>query len=111
LTTNDPPSDAEAIELRNIVDGLHSRISNLDESMARLSAILEQLRTTRKDAVEHLHRCSSIRYLPDDALGEIFPQAVPDTQRHRTIVEKSPWILGRVYSRWRAVSLSYSALW
>ncbi|KAJ6601029.1 hypothetical protein DFH09DRAFT_554672 [Mycena vulgaris] len=114
LTRNDPPSDAEAAEIRDIMAGLQSRILNIDASMARLLDILEKLRMTRKDAAELLHQSStirSIRCLPDDVLGEIFSQAVPDTQRHRSIVEKSPWILGRVCRRWRAVSISHPTLW
>ncbi|KAJ7671151.1 hypothetical protein B0H17DRAFT_1141592 [Mycena rosella] len=110
LTNNDPPSDAEAIEIRDIMDAAHTRISNLDASMAMLKDILEQLRTTRKAAVEHLRQRSYIRYircLPDDVLGEIFSHAARDKQRSQPI----PWILGHVCRRWRALSVSHPALW
>ncbi|KAJ6601018.1 hypothetical protein DFH09DRAFT_1126505 [Mycena vulgaris] len=114
LTTNNPPSDAEAAGIRDIIDDAHSRISNLDASLAMLDGMLEKLRRTRTDAIEHLHRSSSlisIRCLPDDVLGEIFSHTVPDTQPGQSILDRSPWVLGRVCSRWRAVGLSLSALW
>ncbi|KAJ6601014.1 hypothetical protein DFH09DRAFT_1270882 [Mycena vulgaris] len=114
LTTNNPLSDAEAAGIRDIIDDAHSRISNLDASMAMLEGILEKLRRTRTDSIEHLRRSSSlisIRCLPDDVLGEIFSHTVPDTQPGQSILDRSPWVLGRVCSRWRAVGFSLSSLW
>ncbi|KAJ7439932.1 hypothetical protein FB451DRAFT_142321 [Mycena latifolia] len=113
ITTNAPPSEVDASEIRDIMDASRTCISNLDASIDMLEGTLEKLRKTRKDAIEHLRRSTSVLYmrnLPDDVLGEIFSHTVPDT-KHRRTLDKSPWVLGRVCSRWRAISLSHSALW
>ncbi|KAJ7675548.1 hypothetical protein B0H17DRAFT_1207586 [Mycena rosella] len=115
LSTNDPPSDDEAAAIRDIRDAAHTRISDLDASIATLKGILESLETTRKAAAKYLHLCRStlsIRCLPEDVLCEIFSHAVRCTQRsQRCTMDKSPWLLGRVCSRWRAISILHSALW
>ncbi|KAJ7847551.1 hypothetical protein B0H13DRAFT_1646086, partial [Mycena leptocephala] len=91
-----------------------TRISNLDASIALVEGLLAKFRSRRKNAVEHIHRgraiFSIIRCLPADVLGEIFSYTVPHTPRRRA-TERSPWILGRVCSRWRAISLSLATLW
>ncbi|KAJ6601008.1 hypothetical protein DFH09DRAFT_554442 [Mycena vulgaris] len=114
LTTNDPPSDNQAAEIRDIIDNGDNCISSLDSSVVMLEGILEKLRRTRADAIDHRHRSSSLlstRCLPDDVLGEIFSHTVPDTQPGQSVLDRSPWVLGRVCSRWRAASVSLSALW
>ncbi|KAJ7622651.1 hypothetical protein DFH06DRAFT_945226, partial [Mycena polygramma] len=81
LTTNDPPSDAEKVQIQDIIHGLHTRISSLDASIAVAEDILLRLRNNRKGAVEHVHRgtaiLSIIRGLPEDVLAEIFSHTVP----------------------------------
>ncbi|KAJ7144766.1 hypothetical protein C8R43DRAFT_840968, partial [Mycena crocata] len=86
----------------------------LDESIAALETLIQKLRTRRKHAVEHLRRgrgiLSPIRRLPVEILGEIFSFTLPD-DRKVAAIHKSPWILGRICSRWRAASISLSSLW
>ncbi|KAJ6541554.1 hypothetical protein B0H19DRAFT_864171, partial [Mycena capillaripes] len=93
---------------------LRSRILDLDASIAVADDILAKLRSRRKHALEDIHRgkaiLSIIRRLPADVLGEIFSYTVPDAPRRRAI-DRSPWMLGRVCSRWRAISISLSTLW
>lgn len=114
LTTNDTPSDAEAAEIRDALDVMHTRVSKLDASIATIEDILSKLRTMRKHTLDHIHRSnitvSVVRRLPADVLGEIFSYTVSDAPRRRTI-DGSPWILGRVCSRWRAISISLPKLW
>ncbi|KAJ7637461.1 hypothetical protein B0H17DRAFT_1339549 [Mycena rosella] len=114
LTTNDAPSDVEATEMRDIMDAARARIADLDISVAALEHLLKKVQAKRRDARMHLHRTSSIlhvRCLPDDVLGEIFSHTVGDEPHHRPIVCRSPWVLGRVCSRWRSINLSLSTLW
>ncbi|KAJ7146520.1 hypothetical protein C8R44DRAFT_757670 [Mycena epipterygia] len=114
LTTNDAPSDVEAAEIRDALDVVHTRVSKLEASIATLEDILRKLRTMRKHALDHIHRSniivSVVRRLPADVLNEIFSYTVADAPRRRTI-DRSPWILGRVCSRWRAISISLPKLW
>ncbi|KAF8215568.1 hypothetical protein K438DRAFT_1561373, partial [Mycena galopus ATCC 62051] len=116
LTTNDPPTDVEVLQIRDIVGHLHTRISHLDRSIHDLEDVLAKLRSRRKHAVEDIRRgnavLSIIRRLPSDVLGEIFAYTVPDrVPRRRRATEKSPWVYGRVCRRWRSISVSLSTLW
>ncbi|KAJ7360800.1 hypothetical protein DFH08DRAFT_685035, partial [Mycena albidolilacea] len=112
--TNDPPTDVEAVEIRDIVDHLHTRVSDIDASIKNAEALLLTLRSRRKSAIEDIRRgktlLSVIRRLPADVWGEIFSHTVPDVHRRRAI-DRSPWVLGHVCSRWRAISVSLSTLW
>ncbi|KAJ7886910.1 hypothetical protein B0H13DRAFT_2043533, partial [Mycena leptocephala] len=111
LTTNDSPSDVEAAQIRDVIDDLRTRISNLDTSIAVVEGLLAKFRSRRKNAVEHIHRgraiFSIIRCLPADVLGEIFSYTVPHTPRRRA-TERSPWILGRsLATLWSNIDSSF----
>ncbi|KAJ7871230.1 hypothetical protein B0H14DRAFT_225257 [Mycena olivaceomarginata] len=114
LAANDPPTDVEAAEIRDIVDHLHTRVSDIDVSIKNAEDLLAALRSRRKSAIEDIRRgqgiLSIIRHLPADLWGEIFSHTVPDVYRRRA-VDTSPWVLGHVCSRWRAISVSLSTLW
>ncbi|KAJ7622661.1 hypothetical protein DFH06DRAFT_1105207 [Mycena polygramma] len=114
LTTNDPPSDTEKIKVQDILHGLHTRISNLDASIAAAEDTLLHLRNKRKSTVEDVHRgtaiLSIIRRLPEDVLTEVFSHTLPDVSRRRPM-ERSPWVLDRICSRWRTISIFLPTLW
>ncbi|KAF7347142.1 hypothetical protein MVEN_01468600 [Mycena venus] len=114
LTTNDPPSDLEVAQVQGILDTLHDHVSDLDASINDVGEILAKLRSRRKNTVDEIHRgraiLSVIRRLPGDVLGEIFSYTTPD-ESHRRVIDRSPWVLGRVCSQWRAISVSLSTLW
>ncbi|KAJ7360824.1 hypothetical protein DFH08DRAFT_732322 [Mycena albidolilacea] len=114
LTTNDPPTDVEVAEIRDIIDYLQARISNLDASINNVEDLLAKLRSRRKFVVEDIHRGSTIlsiiRRLPADVWGQIFSYTIPDVPRRRA-TDRSPWVLGRVCGRWREITISLSTLW
>ncbi|KAJ7731246.1 hypothetical protein B0H16DRAFT_1584009, partial [Mycena metata] len=116
LTTNCPPSDVEAVHIREVIEGAQTRLSNLDTSIGVLEDLLTKLRGHRKRATEDIHHgralLSIIRRLPVDILTEIFDWTLPDWHTPpRRPINWSPWLLGRVCSQWRTVSLSVSTLW
>ncbi|KAF7341010.1 hypothetical protein MSAN_02086500 [Mycena sanguinolenta] len=119
LTSNDPPTDVEVVQVvRDVVDRLNASVVALDASIAGADAehLLEQLRNMRKHAIEAIRRgraiLSVIRRLPSDILAEIFAYTVPDlVLRHRRVTDTSPWVYGRVCSRWRTLSTSLPTLW
>ncbi|KAJ6457243.1 hypothetical protein C8R45DRAFT_1033020 [Mycena sanguinolenta] len=118
LTTNDPPTDVEVVQVRDVVDRLNASVVGLDASIAGAHAehLLQKLRNMRKHAIEAIRRgraiLSVIRRLPSDILAEIFAYTVPDlVLRHRRVTDTSPWVYGRVCSRWRTLSTSLPTLW
>ncbi|KAJ7213480.1 hypothetical protein GGX14DRAFT_360886, partial [Mycena pura] len=117
LTTNEPPSDDEEAEIRLILSALHTHIAALDKSMARVEGVLARMRRMRRAALAQVRRGEAVlgvmRRLPADVLGEIFMHTLPDADAApgRRATERSPWVLGRVSSRWRAVSCTLPRLW
>ncbi|KAJ7157401.1 hypothetical protein C8R46DRAFT_959405 [Mycena filopes] len=114
LTTNTPPSDTEIVHIQGVVEDAQIHLHNLDNSIRDLEVLLTKLRGDHKKAKEDIHRgraiLSIVRRLPDDILAEIFALTLPDPPR-RLPTSRCPWLLGRVCSRWRAVSISLSSLW
>ncbi|KAJ7762920.1 hypothetical protein B0H16DRAFT_1528152 [Mycena metata] len=114
LGTNDPPTYLETSEVQNSLDETKAQILRLDATIAALQASLEKHRRLRQSAADQLRHGSTIlsvvRRIPTDVLVEIFNLTVPDAARkHAT--NRCPWVLGRVCSRWRAISLALPELW
>ncbi|KAF7335681.1 hypothetical protein MVEN_02223400 [Mycena venus] len=114
LETNEPPTDSETFELEKAAAECRSRISQLDTTITALLSSLEKHRRMRQSAEEQIRRggaiLSVVRRIPTDILVEIFNWTVPDEARKRAM-NRCPWVLGRVCSRWRAVSLALPELW
>ncbi|KAJ7027304.1 hypothetical protein C8F04DRAFT_1399510 [Mycena alexandri] len=114
LETNDPPTYLETSEVQNALDESKAQILRLDNTITALQASLEKHRRLRQSAADQLRRgsiiLSVVRRIPTDVLVEIFNLTVPDAARkHAT--NRCPWVLGRVCSRWRAISLALPELW
>ncbi|KAJ7177171.1 hypothetical protein C8R46DRAFT_1347022 [Mycena filopes] len=114
LETNEPPTHLDTVEVEKALDYTKVQILHLDNTIAALQASLENHRRLRQAAVHHLARATTIlsvvRRIPTDVLIEIFNLTVPDVARkHAT--NRCPWVLGRVCSRWRALSLALPELW
>ncbi|KAJ7236067.1 hypothetical protein B0H12DRAFT_1027081, partial [Mycena haematopus] len=91
-------------------------VVDLDASITEAEHLLAKLRSRREHSIEDIRRgraiLSVIRRLPSDILGEIFPYTVPDyVPRNHRATDSSPWVYGRVCSRWRTLSLSLPTLW
>ncbi|KAJ6571189.1 hypothetical protein B0H19DRAFT_908737, partial [Mycena capillaripes] len=114
LESNDPPTYLETSLLDKAIEDSRARISQLDNAIAALQANVEKHRRLRQATADQIRRgvtiLSVVRRIPTDVLTEIFNWTVPDeARRHAT--NRCPWVLGRVCSRWRAISISLPELW
>ncbi|KAJ7167141.1 hypothetical protein C8R43DRAFT_917384 [Mycena crocata] len=117
VRSNDPPTDHQAEEIQRLIALKLPELSQLEDSISKLSLILSELRfqkRQRTDSVSTLRGVlSPIRRLPSEILGEIFLNLTngDDGEDPITDFEKPPGLLGRVSSRWRAVSRNMPRLW
>ncbi|KAJ7161925.1 hypothetical protein C8R43DRAFT_316419 [Mycena crocata] len=114
LETNEVPTAVEATALNAAVDECRTRIAQLDTTITTLQALVEKHRRMRQAAAEQIRQsamiCSVVRRLPTDVLAEIFHWTIPDEPRKKP-TNRCPWVLGRVCSYWRTVSISLPELW
>ncbi|KAF7375380.1 hypothetical protein MSAN_00425600 [Mycena sanguinolenta] len=114
LQSNELPTDEEIAQIENAISDRKARVLLLDKTIVALQSSLEQHRRMRQAAADQISRgvaiLSVVRRIPTDVLAEIFNWTVPDEARkHAT--NRCPWVLGRVCSRWRALSLALPELW
>ncbi|KAF7364378.1 hypothetical protein MSAN_01098500 [Mycena sanguinolenta] len=85
----------------------------LDAEISRIQDHLRDLQEKRTGLAtlhsQHTGILSPLRRMPPEILYEIFSWTVPLRDVFRA--EKSPWILTRVCSGWRAIALSQPSLW
>ncbi|KAJ7608713.1 hypothetical protein FB45DRAFT_379172 [Roridomyces roridus] len=122
--SNDAPSGLEAQQVRQIRDEAQRKLTlieaRLEEELEGHSSI-EILERTEAGLQKTLQLCDSIlspiRHLPPEILAHIFLFSLPPVKEAEERVEwyealdHSPWVLGRVSRRWRAVALNSPALW
>ncbi|KAJ7184812.1 hypothetical protein C8R46DRAFT_466974 [Mycena filopes] len=93
ITTNTPPSDAEAKEFRRAFESNTDEITQLSNRIAALSASNRSLAAV----------LSVVRTLPFDILAQIFGQTVALTD--------DPWPLAQISHEWRAIALDLPSIW
>ncbi|KAK0218983.1 hypothetical protein IW262DRAFT_1249822, partial [Armillaria fumosa] len=112
--TNDLPSDLEAKSVEEFLHDHIKELSNQDEEIARVSALLNRLMNKRRHLQQYINAhqgiFSPIRTCPPEILAEIFMQTLDD---HYDVFDtkRGPWVLGHVCRRWKYISRSYPALW
>ncbi|KAJ7093273.1 hypothetical protein B0H15DRAFT_831872, partial [Mycena belliarum] len=114
LSTNEPPTSLEASVLGEALKEHRAYIARLDNTIDELQAMLATQRRRRQAATDQIRLGTTIlsiaRRVPTDILVEIFQRTVPDEPRKRH-TERSPWVLGRVCSRWRLICRSLPKIW
>ncbi|KAJ7291411.1 hypothetical protein C8J57DRAFT_1044118, partial [Mycena rebaudengoi] len=117
LISNDPPPDAEVPVIRDIISDEQSRLLDLDIQIAALRKILEPLvnerNATADKILRHQRVISVARRVPPEILGEIFLSTLPSKGKmsHNASFDSSPWLVGRICSRWRKIALALPELW
>ncbi|KAJ7055213.1 hypothetical protein C8F01DRAFT_994541, partial [Mycena amicta] len=118
ITTNVPPTEAQARMVHNLLPGVLAEARELDEQYATLQnalAALSLARTQKHKAVTGLQGViSPIRRIPSEILGEIFGHCVQECHRKRISTlegESAVSVLARVCSRWRLASRGTPHLW
>ncbi|KAF7340696.1 ABC protein [Mycena sanguinolenta] len=118
LNTNEPPEDSELTFIHSVVSETTTRLTHLDDEISTLRERLKQLRDERTALSSYHTRnkaiLSPLRRMPPEVLAEIFSWTLPAVQNARRSsfnMLQSPWLLTRISSRWRAVSVSTPILW
>ncbi|KAJ7726391.1 hypothetical protein B0H16DRAFT_1894815 [Mycena metata] len=124
--TNDIPTDFEAQEVRSIRDDAEDTMRRNNAQIERLEEkdeddeIIESLTRNNESLSQIILRSRSIlspvRRIPPEVLTHIFLLSAPSLQELKfgtwyDLLEQSPWTLGRICRRWRAVALASPAIW
>jgi hypothetical protein len=115
LFTNYVPLGPEIEQIQQIIAGPVERISHLDEKIARLQAIIDDLSRDKdnlsKFVRDHRALLSGARRLPQDLVQEIFFRCIPANRNAVMCSTESPLLLGRICSSWRQIALITPQLW
>ncbi|KAJ7284363.1 hypothetical protein C8J57DRAFT_1461669 [Mycena rebaudengoi] len=116
--SNNAPLESDVHFARERIAAGRAYLSEIDDEMIHLESLLAARFQERQDVEnnieQHLAIVSPIRCLPSDVLAEIFSWTLPhhtEVNYISTDVSLSPWVLGRVCSRWRNLVLALPALW
>ncbi|KAJ7508471.1 hypothetical protein B0H11DRAFT_1965208 [Mycena galericulata] len=111
--TNDPPSELEAQQVRELSREVQENLSSVEAQICRLqdqqAALLQTIQFC--DSI-----LSPIRHVPPEILTHIFVLSLPSVWVAREVkwydsLRGSPWALGQVSRHWRAVAMASPALW
>ncbi|KAJ7694564.1 hypothetical protein B0H17DRAFT_460785 [Mycena rosella] len=112
------PTEAQALELRRLLDAGEAEISQLDQTAATLSLILAEVKlqsSRRSDYLAPLRGAlSALRRFPAEILGNIFVMCAEHTRTGTSSIGdpcRAPMLLGHVCSHWRVVSHGLPRLW
>ncbi|KAJ7218749.1 hypothetical protein C8J57DRAFT_1732202 [Mycena rebaudengoi] len=119
LISNDPAPDAEIPVICDIIADEQSRLLDLDTQISALQKILKPLVDERNATADRILRHQSVfsvtRRVPPEILGEIFLLTLPSQKDvmsdEASCVDSSPWLVGRICSRWREIALALPELW
>ncbi|KAF7345524.1 F-box domain-containing protein [Mycena venus] len=119
LNSNAPPDDSETTFIRAVVSDADARLASIDSEISKLQERLKQLEEERVLLSSYRTRNSAIlsplRRMPSEILCEIFSWTLPSIGEALITDHfdqtQSPWLVTRISSRWRAVSLSTPSLW
>ncbi|RDB16889.1 hypothetical protein Hypma_002528 [Hypsizygus marmoreus] len=114
-TNNDSlPASLESTVHRLIAD-TERTITLLDAEVDRIQPELDRLRNQRQSHVDLLRRYRTVvaphRKLPIEMLQEIFINCSLDPVLIPIELDRAPWKLARVCSKWRHVALATPTLW
>ncbi|KAJ7084738.1 hypothetical protein C8R43DRAFT_939611 [Mycena crocata] len=126
LGTNDPPSQFEAQEVRARSHEAQNKLRSIEASLTRMrgkpgsEAAMLTLTRDAASLSQRIRRCRSIlspiRRIPAEILTRIFLFTAPTLENARRVewyasLQGSPWVLGQISGRWRAVALATPSLW
>ncbi|KAJ7609046.1 hypothetical protein FB45DRAFT_945212 [Roridomyces roridus] len=121
MRTNEPPQVSEMAYIQAVLSKTGAQLADLDGKIMHLKAQLRQLEDERAVLAEYHAEntavVSPVRRIPPEMLAEIFSWTLPfsddfdECNSVRMKMEKSPWTLGQVSRRWRAIALATPSLW
>ncbi|PBK59681.1 hypothetical protein ARMSODRAFT_1009638 [Armillaria solidipes] len=127
LQCNDPPSDSELSDFRNVTKSGPGRIADIDEKIAHarehLTALIQERNVLEANINDARTLSSPIRRLPSDVLRDIALATIPSRYEVMNFPElrtgssnsldsrESPWTLAQVSHRWRLTIVSAPEVW
>ncbi|KAJ7483432.1 hypothetical protein FB451DRAFT_1234617 [Mycena latifolia] len=121
LTSNEVPLESDLIPIKTAISKTDARLADLNADISELRDRLKHLEEEHtflsKYRAQNYAILSPLRRMPPEVLGEIFSWTLPSASEAMAAARlgfdlgSSPWLLTRISSRWRAVSLSHPSLW
>ncbi|KAJ7654600.1 hypothetical protein DFH06DRAFT_1047337 [Mycena polygramma] len=119
LNSNQPPEDSEIGFIRSAISETDAPLSRLDEEISRLRKALKALEEEHASLSNYRTQnamiLSPLRRMPSELLCEIFSWTIPlitdALDMGRLDMGVSPWVLTRISSHWRRVSVTTPSLW
>ncbi|KAJ7607906.1 hypothetical protein FB45DRAFT_763797, partial [Roridomyces roridus] len=116
LHSNELPHFSEIPFIQSTSSRIDARLAILDKEIARLEQFAAERAVLVSYGSQSKAALSPMRRMPNEILIEIFVLTVPSVESDGSwactfSLQKSPWVLTHVCSRWRAVAISTSALW
>ncbi|KAJ7693194.1 hypothetical protein B0H17DRAFT_1010270 [Mycena rosella] len=119
LTTNEPPEGPDVAFIQAVISKTNGHLTRLDAEISRVREHLKQLQEERgalsRYRSENNALLSPLRRTPPEVLAEIFYCTLPSISEakewRRFDIERSPWVLTHVSSRWQVVTIPSPSLW
>jgi hypothetical protein len=115
LHTNYVPLSFEIDQIHQVIAKPLDDISQLNEKIAHLQAIIDDLSRERDElsrfVEDHRALLSGVRQLPQEIVQEIFLSCLPNDRNAVMSASEAPVLLGRICKSWRQISLSTPQLW
>ncbi|KAG7451723.1 uncharacterized protein BT62DRAFT_881989, partial [Guyanagaster necrorhizus] len=120
LKSNNPPLEAERVQLEGVIGAGHGFLAGLQERITQTRAAPEALLDEERRVERLIGSCKTIlcpvRMIPEDIIREIFLtyhfEAVIERQGRESLNGQFvPLVLSQVCRDWRRITLSTSLLW
>ncbi|KAJ7902475.1 hypothetical protein B0H13DRAFT_2195423 [Mycena leptocephala] len=120
LNSNEPPQESELTFICSAISKADARLACLEDEISNLRKTLQQLEADHTSESLSSYRTKHkvilfpLRRMPPEVLSEIFLWTLPSIQAFighsscgRFDMRVSSWILTRICTRWRAISISF----
>jgi hypothetical protein len=115
LHTNYVPLSFEIDQIHQVIAKPLDDISQLNEKIAHLQAIIDDLSRERDElsrfVEDHRALLSGVRQLPKELVQDIFLSCLPNDRNAVMSSAEAPVLLGRICKSWRQIALSTPQLW
>lgn len=121
LTSNLMLSTSQSSNVRETISSTQSQITQIDNQLTRLMACVTELKHKRNILGKYTDMLTvliaPIRCLPPEILSEIFLHCIQphsfDSPYYspNARLDRAPWLITHVCSRWRSIALSTPRLW
>ncbi len=117
LKSNNPPLQAERVQLEGVIGECHRFLVRLQERIAQTCAALEVLLDEERRIERTIESCKTvicpIRRIPEDIICEVFLTCFGIEGEGKDSLDRNfvPLILSQVCRDWRSIALLTSRLW